>query len=120
MEKETNQQNTLLPEQQILANSGTGVRTELVKAVKAFIKIAVLVIVAFSLTFHVMPDHNYQIFPKERLSFTYTVIASSDVDHLIDRYNEATGMERILIQQEYIYQRLEELGVIISKDEGGE
>lgn len=120
MEEETNQQNTLLSEQQILANSGTGIRTELGKAVKSFIKIAVLVIVAFSLTFHVMPDHGYQIFPKERLSFAYTVIASADVDQLIDRYNDAAGMERMLIQQEYIYQRLEELGVIISKEEGGE
>ena len=120
MEKETNQQDVLLPEQQILANSGPGIRTELGKAVKSFIKIAVSVTIAFSLTFHVMPDHGYQIFPKERLSFAYTVIASSDVDHLIDRYNDAAGMERMLIQQEYIYQRLEEFGVIVSKEEDGE
>ncbi|WP_426790688.1 hypothetical protein [Sphingobacterium sp. WOUb80] len=120
MEKETNQQNTLLPEQQILANSGTGIRTELGKAVKSFIKFATLAIAAFSLTFHVMPDHNYRIFPKEQLSFAYTVISSAEVDHLIDRYNEAEGMERMLIQQEYIYRRLEELGIIVSKEEGGE
>ncbi|WP_291095582.1 hypothetical protein [Empedobacter sp. UBA7252] len=120
MEKETNQQDILLREQQILANSGTGIRVELGKAVKSFIKIASLAIAAFSLTFHVMPDHGYRIFPKERLSFAYTVIASTDVDHMINRYNEAAGMERMLIQQEYIYRRLEELGLIVSKEEDGE
>lgn len=120
MEKETNQQDTLLREQQILANSGTGMKTELAKAVKSFIKLAFLAITAFSLSFHVMPDHSYQIFPKERLSFAYTVIASADVDQLIDRYNAAAGMERILIQQDYIYRRLEELGVIGPKEEDGE
>ncbi|MDR3009453.1 MAG: hypothetical protein LBV59_16080 [Sphingobacterium sp.] len=120
MEKETNQQDFTLHEQQILVNSGTGIRTELGKAVKSFIKFASLAIAAFGLTFHMMPDHGYRIFPKERLSFAYTVIASTDVDHMINRYNEATDMERMLIQQEYIYQRLEELGVIVSKEEGGE
>ncbi|MGJ1193248.1 hypothetical protein [Sphingobacterium siyangense] len=120
MEKETNQQDTLLREQQILANSGTGIKTELVKAVKSFIKLAFLAITAFSLSFHVMPDHSYQIFPKERLSFAYTVIASTEVDHMINRYNEATDMERMFIQQDYIYRRLEELGVIVSKREDGE
>ncbi len=59
---------------------------------QSFIKFASLAIAAFSLTFHVMPDHGYRIFPKERLSFAYTVIASADVDQLIDRYNEASGM----------------------------
>jgi len=120
MEKETNQQDTLLREQQILANSGTGIKTELVKAVKSFIKLAFLAITAFSLSFHVMPDHSYRIFPKERLSFAYTVIASSDVDRLIDRFNKAAGMERTLIRQEYIYQRLDELGIIVSKEQDGE
>jgi len=120
MEKETHQQDILGREQQILVNSGTGIKTELGKAVKSFIKLAFLAITAFSLSFHVMPDHGYRIFPKERLSFAYTVIASADVDQLIDRYNEAAGTERILIQQEYIYQRLKELGVIVPKEDDDE
>jgi len=120
MEKETNQQDFTLREQQILVNSGTGIKTELVKGVKSFIKFASLAIAAFGLTFHVMPDHSYRIFPKERLSFAYTVIASAEVDQLINRYNAAAGMERILIQQDYIYRRLEELGVIGPKEEDGE
>lgn len=120
MEKETNQQDFTLHEQQILVNSGTGIKTELWKATRSFIKVASLAVAAFSASFHVMPDHSYRLFPKERLSFAYTVIVSADVDHLINRYNEATGMERMLIQQEYIYQRLAELGVIVSKEEDGE
>lgn len=48
------------------------------------------------------------------------MIASSDVDRLIDRYNEASVMERTLIRQEYIYRRLDELGIIISKEQDGE
>lgn len=90
MEKETNQQDILLREQQILVNSGTGIKTELWKTTRSFIKVASLAVVAFSLSFHVMPDHSYRVFPKERLSFAHTVIASSDVDRLIDRYNDAT------------------------------
>lgn len=120
MEKETNQQNISLREQQILVNSGTGIKTELGKATRSFTKVASLVVAAFSASFHVMPNHSYRIFPKERLSFAYTVITSSDVDQLIDRYNDAAGMERMLIQQEYIYQRLEEFGVIVSKEVDGE
>lgn len=120
MEKETNQQDIVKREQQILANSGTGIGTALWKATKSFIKVASMAIVAFSLSFHVVPDHGYRIFPKERLSFAYTVITSSDVNYLIDRYNEAAGMDRILIRQEYIYQRLSEVGIIVSKEEDGE
>lgn len=120
MEKETNQQNISSREQWILANSGTGITTELWKATRSFIKVASLAVAAFSASFHVMPDHSYRIFPKEQLSFAYTVIASSDVDRLIDRYNEASVMERTLIRQEYIYRRLDELGIIISKEQDGE
>ncbi len=120
MEKETNQQDISLREQQILVNSGTGIKTELWKAIRSFIKVASLAIATFSLTFHVMPDHSYRIFPKERLSFAYTVIASSDVDRLIDRFNEAAGMERTLIRQEYMSLRLDELGIIVSKEQDGE
>lgn len=120
MEKETNQQDFTLHEQQILVNSGTGIKAELWKATRSFIKVASLAVVAFSASFHVMPDHSYRIFPKERLSFAYTVIASAEVDRLIDRYNEAAGMERTLIRQEYIYQRLDELGIIVSKEQDGE
>jgi len=120
MEKETNQQDFTLHEQHILANSGTGIKAELWKATRSFIKVASVAVAAFSASFHVMPDHGYRIFPKERLSFAYTVIASADVDHMINRYNAAAGMERILIQQDYIYRRLEELGIIVSKEEDGE
>jgi hypothetical protein len=120
MEKETNQQDFTLHEQQILVNSGTGITAELLKATRSFIKVASLAVAAFSASFHVMPDHSYRIFPKERLSFAYTVIASAEVDRLIDRYNEAAGMERTLIRQEYIYQRLDELGIIVSKEQDGE
>ncbi|MCS4165229.1 hypothetical protein [Sphingobacterium sp. BIGb0116] len=48
------------------------------------------------------------------------MIAFADVDQLIDRYNAARGMERILIQQEYIYRRLVELWVIGPKEDDGE
>lgn len=55
MEKETNQQNISSREQWILANSGTGITTELWKATRSFIKVASLAVAAFSASFHVMP-----------------------------------------------------------------
>lgn len=80
------------------------------------LKIIFFAVIFFTLSFHWMPDHGH-IFPKERLSFAHTIISYEDIDLLIERHNEASGVERALIRQEYIHQKMVELGVIFEKGE---
>ncbi|HAL65138.1 MAG TPA: hypothetical protein DCP10_06190 [Bacteroidales bacterium] len=43
------------------------------------------------LSFHILPDY-LMIFPKEHLTFSNTFIYESDVDNLIDRYNNSISL----------------------------
>lgn len=80
------------------------------------VKVVFFAVLFFALSFHWMPDHGC-IFPREQLSFANTVISHEDIDQLIERHNEASGFERALVRQEYIYQKMVELGIIFEKGE---
>jgi len=70
------------------------------------------VILFATLSFHIIPER-LMIFPKEHLSFSNTFITKSDVEKLIDRYNNASLMEKLAIQQEPLVRKLMEKGIII-------
>lgn len=112
MEKERDQMNQTVAPQETITGSWSAVFSQLGKSIARVVKIAAVAAVAFGLSFHIIPEYEYIIFPKEQLSFAYTTISSADVEALIERYNTASGIERALIKQEYIYKRLVAEGLI--------
>lgn len=119
MEKERDQMNQTVPSPEIITGSWSAVFKQLGNSITRVVKIAAAAAGAFSLSFHIMPQYDYRIFPKEQLSFAYTTISSADIEALIERYNTAGGIERALIKQEYIYKRLTDEGLIapVSQEE---
>jgi len=71
------------------------------------------ILLLFFLSFHIVPSR-LMIFPKENLSFSNTFITQKDINELIERYNNAF-FERFSIQQEPLFKKLMEKGVIYDK-----
>ncbi len=60
---------------------------------------------------------NISAFPKENISLSNTFIFQDDIDKLIKRYNDASGIEKLAIMQEPLYRKLMEKGLIKEKTE---
>ena len=117
MEKEEKQKDILLEEKIMVLQQGSPVKSTFGKVIKTCLKLMCFTILSFCMCFHIMPDYDNIIFPKEHFSFANTVISRSDVRHLIDRHNNAAEMERMMIRQEYIHKRLIEFNIIVSTQE---
>jgi hypothetical protein len=75
------------------------------------------IISIISLPFHYVLVSGIDIFPKEHLTFSNTVIDQSDIDRIIDRYNAASLFERVAITQEPLVRELRERGYITRSGE---
>jgi predicted transcriptional regulator YheO len=58
-----------------------------------------------------------KVFPKNNLTFSYTIITEDYVEKLIDRYNNASFFEKQAINEEPIVRKLMEQGIIYEKNE---
>ena len=54
----------------------------------------------------------FTIFPKSYFTFSNSIITQSDVNQLIDKYNNATHFERVSMQNEPFFKTLMEKGLI--------
>ncbi len=76
-----------------------------------------LLVVALTLPFHYVPDR-LMMFPKETLTFSHTFIMQSDIDRIIDRYNNAsTIFEQQSIANEPLIRKLTEKALIVDKNQ---
>lgn len=80
---------------------------------KWIIRIAVVLIII--LPFHYIPSR-MMMFPKNSLTFSYTIITEDDINSIIERYNNASFFERQAINNEPIVRKLREKGIIVEKD----
>ena len=73
----------------------------------------VIIVLSATLPFHyVIYYDEFKVFPKDNLSFRYTFVTESDVDNLIERYNEANLFEKLDISNESLSKKLIESGII--------
>lgn len=72
-------------------------------------------ILFFYLSFHIIPTR-IAIFPKDHFTFSDTFIFESDINNVIDRYNKASLMERQMILQNPLINKLFEKGILYNKD----
>lgn len=78
--------------------------------------IIIAIFLAMTLSFHYVPSHG-MIFPKNSLTFSYTIITQDDIDNILERYNNANFWEKQAINNEPIMRKLMEKGIIVeSKD----
>ncbi len=78
--------------------------------------IITIVICFFLLSFHFVPSKLY-VFPKDHFTFSNTLILESDIEKIIDRYNNANLMERQIILQNPLINQLFEKGFLEYKNE---
>ncbi|MDP1726948.1 MAG: DUF4352 domain-containing protein [Bacteroidota bacterium] len=84
---------------------------------KPYIKygIFLLCIVLLMLPFHFVPSHK-MVFPKEHFTFSNTFIFQSDIDNLIERYNNEAFLGKAILASDPLCKKLMEKGIIISED----
>ena len=58
----------------------------------------------------------FKVFTKDSFTLSNTFITQSDVDKLIDRYNNASPLEQQAINQEPLMRKLKEKGIIRKRD----
>jgi hypothetical protein len=67
----------------------------------------------FLLTFHVfLGNDGIVVFPKSVYTFKNTIITQSDINQLIDKYNNASIFERLSIQNDPFFKMLMDKGLI--------
>jgi len=76
--------------------------------------IIIIVGLALTLPFHYILSEG-MMFPKNNLTFSYTFITVSDIDNLIERYNNANSLEKLAMNNEPIIRKLLEKGIICDK-----
>ncbi|MEI6823661.1 MAG: RDD family protein [Bacteroidota bacterium] len=74
--------------------------------------IFLFVVLFLTLPFHYVPSR-MMVFPKSNLTFSYTFITEEDITNIINRYNNASLLEKTYINNEPIIRKLREQGILI-------
>lgn len=91
------------------------VETEKTKSGKTYYT-WVIVYLVINLGFHIVPSR-FMVFPKGSLSFSNTFIFESDINRLISRYNNASEMEKVIILQDPLINKLFEKRILNEQNE---
>jgi hypothetical protein len=74
--------------------------------------VALLIVLGATLPFHYVPA-SMKVFPKDNLTFSYTIITQEDVDNLLKRYNDCeTILQQQSIRTEPLFRKLSDQGLI--------
>jgi len=77
--------------------------------------VALVIILGATLPFHYVPSA-MKVFPKDNLTFSYTIITQDDVDNLLKRYNDCeTIFQQQSIRTEPLFRKLSDQGIIYDK-----
>lgn len=82
-----------------------------------YLKWIVIIAVALIITlppFHYVPSR-MMMFPKNSLTFSYTIITEDDICSIIERYNKASFLEKQAMNNEPIIRKLMEKEIIVEK-----
>jgi len=83
------------------------------KRSSSIIILSLIGLLIFTLSFHIFLGNNgFTIFPKSYFTFSNSIITQSDVNQLIDKYNNATLFERVSMQNEPFFKKLVEKELI--------
>jgi len=72
------------------------------------------IILIVTLPFHYVIG-DFKMFPKENLTFSHTFIFKSDIDKIIEDYNQSGFVEKIQMRADPFYKKLLEEGLIVEE-----
>lgn len=72
-----------------------------------WIVVIIFILMCITLPFHYVPEE-LMVFPKDNLTFKYTIITSDDIEKLINRYNNSSFLQRQAMINEPIFHALME------------
>lgn len=83
------------------------------KRSSSIIILSIIGLLIFTLSFHiVLGSDAFTIFPKSYFTFSNSIITQSDINQLIDKYNNATLFERLSLQNDPFFKKLMEKELI--------
>lgn len=77
--------------------------------------VLIVVMLALSLPFHYVPSR-MTMFPKNSLTFSYTIIKEADIKDIIKRYNDASFFQKQAMNNEPLIRKLMEKGILVEID----
>ena len=77
--------------------------------------IIAVIIIGLTLPFHYLPSR-LKVFPKNSLTFSHTFVSESDIEELVEQYNNASFFERLAIEKDPFFRKLSEKGIIHDVD----
>lgn len=77
--------------------------------------VLIAVILGLALPFHYVPSQ-LTMFPKNSLTFSYTIITKDDINDIIDRYNDASFFQKQAMNNEPFIRKLMEKGILVEID----
>jgi len=72
---------------------------------------SIILILIATLPFHYVPSRS-KVFAKDHLTFEYTFITEEDIDHLIRKYNDASFIEKLSLENVPLYKSLIDNGIL--------
>jgi hypothetical protein len=96
--------------------SETSTKVNLVKENRNYLKwiIFSIIFIFLTLPFHYVPSR-LKVFPKNNLSFNYTIVTENDITKIINMYNNASLFQKQAINNEPLVRKLMEHGIIEEK-----
>jgi len=83
------------------------------KRSNSIIILSLIGLLVFTLSFHIfLGNDGFTIFPKSYFTFSNSIITQSDVNQLIDKYNNATLFERASMQNDPFFKKILEKELI--------
>lgn len=77
--------------------------------------VTLIIILLLTLPFYYFPSH-LMIFPKDNLTFSYSIITQEDIDNLLKRHNVCENIfQQESIRTEPIFRKLINQGIIFAK-----
>lgn len=77
--------------------------------------VTLIIILLLTLPFHYVPSQ-LMVFPKDNLTFSYTIITQEDIDNLLKRYNDCENIfQQQSIKTEPLFRKLSDQGIIFDK-----
>lgn len=81
---------------------------------KVTLGIIVVILIGLTLPFHYLPQHG-RVLVKANLTFKNTIVTNSDIERIVNQYNNASFMQQVQMRQDPFIQTLMESGVLFER-----
>lgn len=76
--------------------------------------VIIIILIGLTLPFHYLPEHG-KVLMKANLTFKNTIVMNSDIERIVNQYNNASFMQQAQMRQYPFIQTLMESGVLFDR-----